>query len=299
MDRKLESEGGGVFWKNNSRYASLYDRDIWQQSLILEFFSVCGDSGDDVDDIRTWIIQQKRSRDWGDRLSTVLAVKSLVFYGSDWEPAPAGISIQTEDDSFSPLRVELGTDASGYYRYNWQGADQVSGLNKISISKVDSKPVWGSLLTSRSISLDTLNESGDDLRIIRTVLVESLEEDVKRWTRIENSSINTGQKVKVRLEIEASQPIDYVQLRDYRASSFEPDKSLSGYRWRPGLSWYQVQADEYTDFYIPQLPKGTSFLEYELYAEQAGDFNQGYSEIQSQYAPEYMARSGGGRIKVH
>ena len=147
--------------------------------------------------------------------------------------------------------------------------------------------------------LDSLDQSGDDLKIKRIMLVESLDEGIKRWIPVNNKEIMTGQRVKVRLQIEASQPIDYVQLRDYRASALEPDKSLSGYHWMPGLSWYQVNADQYTEFYIPALPAGTSFIEYDLYVEQAGDFSKGYSEIQSQYAPEYLARSQGGRIKIH
>jgi uncharacterized protein YfaS (alpha-2-macroglobulin family) len=132
----------------------------------------------------------------------------------------------------------------------------------------------------------------------RKILKESEIDGRPVWIDINEDEIRTGDRIKIRLEIEASQAIDYVQLRDYRPSSMEPDQSLSGFRWGGGVSWYQTFTDQYFDFYISHLPKGFSFFEYDLYTEQSGSFSKGYAEIQSHYAPEYMARSEGGRINI-
>ncbi len=298
LERKLDSDGGGIFWKTEPQFRGWYGRDIWQQSRVIEFFNSMPQGRTYIDAMRTWLIQQKRSRDWGDRISTALAVKSLILYGSNWYTSHPSIKIQSKTESFSPLRIDLGTDVSGHYRYTWNEAELDGKGLELLISKSDRQPVWGSLYINKTMDIDTLEAAGSDLRVRRIILIETDHDGQMRWAPISERDIKAGQRIRIRLEVEASQAVDYVQLRDYPPAAFEPDKSLSGYRWGNGAAWYQATGDQFTDFYIPHLPKGFSFFEYMLYAEQTGGFSSGYAEIQSQYATEFMGRSEGSRIRV-
>ena len=266
--------------------------------MAAELFNIIPEGNKYLDGLKTWLIMQKRSGDWNDRISTGLAVKSIILYGSDWYPASPDIRIESKGENFSPLRINLGTDAGGYYRYTWEEGEMLDDGLELKIQKGGKAPVWGSLYEKSSMDIDPLLPSGSDLLIRRIFLVEKEQNGQKGWLATSGEDLEVGSRIKIRLEIEASQAVDYVQIRDYRPAPFEPDKSLSGYHWGRGISWYQNQGDLYTDFYIHRLPKGFSFFEYDFYVEQKGDFSKGYTEIQSQYAPEFMARSAGGRIIV-
>ena len=92
--------------------------------------------------------------------------------------------------------------------------------------------------------------------------------------------------------------MDYVELKDMRATTFEPASSTSGYSYGGGLWYYKNITDVSTNFFIRHLRKGTYVLEYPLYVTQKGDFTNGIATIQSMYAPEFAAHSSGLRIKV-
>jgi uncharacterized protein YfaS (alpha-2-macroglobulin family) len=95
----------------------------------------------------------------------------------------------------------------------------------------------------------------------------------------------------VRIVISANRDFEYLHLKDFRPSGFEPISSLSGYRYQGGISYYEAQRDASTSFFIDYLPKGTHVFEYSLRAQYAGTFSAGFSELQSLYAPEFGARS--------
>jgi len=298
VDRRIKDDNGSSFWKMDMRFRGWQERDIWQQSRVIELFNILPEGEEYIDELRTWLLTQKRSRDWKDRISTALAVKSLILYGSDWYSSEQEIRIKSNYEDFSSLRINVGTDKAGFYRYFWKEGDLPDEGLSLKIEKTGDAPVWGSLFEESTIDLDTLDSSGEDLKIRRIFLAEEIKDGTIQWVPTSGGLV-TGQKIKIRLEVEATQAVDYVQIRDFRPSSLEPDKSLSGYRWSRGISWYQSQGDLYTDFYIHRLPKGFSYFEYDLYVEQEGEYSRGYSEIQSQYAPEFMARSAGGRVGVN
>ena len=113
-----------------------------------------------------------------------------------------------------------------------------------------------------------------------------------------NAPIKTGDKVTVRIEIRADRDMEYVHLKDMRASAFEPVNVLSGYRWQDGLGYYESTRDASTNFFIGYLRKGTYVFEYELFATQQGEFSNGITTLQCMYAPEFTTHSEGIRVRV-
>jgi uncharacterized protein YfaS (alpha-2-macroglobulin family) len=110
--------------------------------------------------------------------------------------------------------------------------------------------------------------------------------------------IRVGDKVKVRIEVSADRDMEYLQLKDMRASSFEPVNVLSQYKWQAGLGYYETTRDAGTNFFIDFLPKGSYVFEYDLFATQAGNFSDGISTIQCMYAPEFSSHSKNINITV-
>ena len=114
----------------------------------------------------------------------------------------------------------------------------------------------------------------------------------------EGDIIHVGDKIKVRIELRADRPMEYVHMKDMRASSLEPTNVLSNYKWQGGLGYYESTRDASTNFFISYLPKGTFVFEYTLFATHAGNFSNGVTTIQCMYAPEFGAHSVGVRIDV-
>ena len=120
------------------------------------------------------------------------------------------------------------------------------------------------------------------------------------WHRVEKVEdvLNPGDKVKVRIEIRVDRGMEYVHMKDGRASGFEPINVLSGYKWTSGLGYYESTRDASTNFFFSYLPKGTHVFEYPLRVVHAGDFSNGITTIQCMYAPEFTSHSEGLRVEV-
>ena len=113
-----------------------------------------------------------------------------------------------------------------------------------------------------------------------------------------NAKIRQGDQVVVRLEIRSDRDLEYVHIKDMRASGFEPLSTLSTSRHQDGLYYYESTRDMATNFFIGYLSKGTYIFEYKLRASQRGDFSNGITTIQCMYAPEFTSHSAGVRVAI-
>jgi len=114
----------------------------------------------------------------------------------------------------------------------------------------------------------------------------------------EGAVLKPGDEVEVHLTVSSRAPAEYVHLRDPRAAGLEPESLHSGYHWDLGLAWYEETRDSATNFFFEILPAGTYTLKYRLRANLAGEFRVGPATVQSIYAPEFTAYSGGGVVRV-
>jgi uncharacterized protein YfaS (alpha-2-macroglobulin family) len=110
--------------------------------------------------------------------------------------------------------------------------------------------------------------------------------------------LSIGDKIKIRIELRVDRDMEYVMMKDLRASAFEPVNVLSGYKWQGGLGYYESTKDVGTHFFFSYLRKGTYVFEYPVLVTHAGNFSNGITTIQSMYAPEFSAHSEGVRVKV-
>jgi len=90
--------------------------------------------------------------------------------------------------------------------------------------------------------------------------------------------------------------MEYVMLKDSRASTFEPLNVISQYKWQDGLGYYESTKDNATYFFMDYIKKGTYVFEYPLVVTHKGVFSNGITTMESMYAPEFKSHSKG--IKV-
>ena len=113
-----------------------------------------------------------------------------------------------------------------------------------------------------------------------------------------DGNLQPGDRISVRLTVRADRDLEFVHLKDLRASGLEPVQQLSQYRYQGRLGYYQQSTDLGTHFFFDYLPKGTYVFEYPLRVNLKGAFSNGISTVQCMYAPEFTSHSKGMRITL-
>ena len=105
---------------------------------------------------------------------------------------------------------------------------------------------------------------------------------VKREIR-GRKDLKVGDKVTVRITIEADRDYDFVQVIDKRAACMEPVNQLSGYHW----GYYIAPKDCSTNYYFDLLSKGKHVIETEYYIDRTGIYETGTCTASCAYSPEF------------
>ncbi len=160
-------------------------------------------------------------------------------------------------------------------------------------------PSWGAIYWQYFENLDKITSAATPLVVKKQLFIEKNSDRGPVLESIrEGAGLKIGDKVKARIEIIVDRDMEYVHLKDSRASCFEPTNVLSGYRWQGGLGYYESTKDASSNFFFSYLPKGKYVFEYPMFVTNAGDFSAGLATIQCMYAPEFSAHSEGLRVQV-
>jgi uncharacterized protein YfaS (alpha-2-macroglobulin family) len=147
--------------------------------------------------------------------------------------------------------------------------------------------------------LDKITPHETPLKLTKKLFVERITPKGKAIEAIEKKTkLMVGDKVIVRIELRVDRAMEYVHMKDARASGFEPINVFSQYKYQDGLGYYESTKDAATNFFMDWLPKGTYVFEYPLRVTHQGDFSNGVTTIQCMYAPEFTSHSEGVRVKV-
>ena len=147
--------------------------------------------------------------------------------------------------------------------------------------------------------LSPSDKKGNPLKLSRKIfLTKNTDHGPELQPIAENEYLKTGDRVTVRIELRSERDMEYVHMKDMRASCMEPVNVLSGYKWQGSLGYYEATQDASTNFFFNWLPKGTHVFEYPLFVSAAGTFTNGICTIQCMYAPEFGAHSEGLKINV-
>ena len=254
---------------------SLRQYEAWNQTglcpVLLEAFSTIEPNCAEVDEIRRSFIEKKQSMEWGDGLQTSNLIAAILNSGSNWlVPAENELSITVNGKPQSPqLESMIG-----------QTRLTLPEGGKVEISK-GHFPAWGGIFSCATDSAAVVKAEGSD--------------KIKISRRLEGD-LTLGGKVKLILEIEATQPMDYVLLRSPRCGAMEPVNQIPSTQWIMGLTVYREPCTTVTNWFFNRLAKGKTVVTEEFYITEEGDFIFAPAEIQSQYAPEFQAHSAGSAI---
>jgi len=300
-ENALVSEEMGMYWKENYEGFYWYEAPVECQSLLVEAFDEVANDKKAVDDLRVWLLKSKQTQNWASTKATTEAVYALLLRGTDWLSTESNVEISLGDTKINPknmpdVKVEAGT---GYFKTSWSGSDIKPQMGNVTVTKKDEGVSWGSLYWQYFEQLDKITPSKTPLQLVKKLFIET---NTASGPVIEpitgNTKLKPGDKLKVRIELRVDRDMEYVHMKDMRASGFEPVNVFSQYKYQDGLGYYESTRDAATNFFFGKLPKGTYVFEYPLVVSHSGDFSNGITSIQCMYAPEFTSNSEGIRVKV-
>lgn len=303
----IVNEEMGMYWKNQTRGWFWYEAPIETQALLIEAFQEVAKDTKTVDALKTWLLKNKQTNDWKTTKATAEACYSLLIQGSQWlndEPVVA-IKLGSTDIISTDEKMEAGT---GYFKKIIEGQNISADMGKISVTvKAPSNTktnnqisaTWGGVYWQYFEDLDKITTATTPLNISKKLFVEKNSDRGPVITPIQEGDVlHVGDKIKVRIELRVDRDMEYVHMKDMRASATEPINVLSQYKWQDGLGYYESTKDASTNFFFNYLNKGTYIFEYPLFVTHTGNFSNGITNIQCMYAPEFSSHSEGVRISV-
>ncbi len=293
----------GMYWAGDEDGYYWYDSKIEEHALMIEAFDEVSNDQKSVEALKVWLLRSKQTQDWGTTKATAEACYSLLLKGTDILAGEPRIYISVGDKKIklapSGDSVEHGEAGTGYFKTSWTGSDIKPEMGNIMVSKSDSGLSYGAVYWQYFEQLDKITPHKTPLNINKKLFVERVTSSgVVMEPITESTPLHIGDKVKVRIELHVDRDMDYVQMRDMRASCMEPVDVISEYKYQDGLGYYQSTRDAATNFFFDHVSKGAYVFEYVLLVTNKGNFSNGISTIQCMYAPAFNSHSEGVRVKV-
>jgi uncharacterized protein YfaS (alpha-2-macroglobulin family) len=292
----------GMYWVANKSGWNWYESPIETQAMLIEAFAEIGGYNKEIDAMKVWLLKNKQMKNWPTTKATTEAIYALLMTGSDWLGVKDNTVIALGDEKI--LTAKLAEDekqaATGYIKLTWKAAEINPTMATLTIENKSKVPGFGGFYWQYFEDLDKIQSSSSGLSVEKTCYhkVVSTTEGTTLEKISPDRQLKVGDLVTVRLIITSNEDIDYVHLKDMRASCFEPVDVLSGYHWQNRLGYYQSTRDAATHFFFDSVAKGTYVLEYDLRVTNAGYFSNGVTTIESMYAPEFSSHTKGIMVKV-
>lgn len=296
-ENALNSEELGMYWKYPSGYY-WYQLPIETHALMIELFDVVAKDAKAVEDLKVWLLKAKQTTHWKTTKATAAACYSLLMSGDNWllDDKEIDITIGGQKLDQSKIKKEAGT---GYFKTTWEGNEITNEMANISVKNPNNVVAWGAMYWQYFENLDKITHFKETPLKLNKQLFKQVNTDKGPVLKpITNETLEPGDLVKVRIEIKVDRSMEYVHMKDMRASGFEPVNVLSQYKYQGGLGYYESTRDASTNFFFSYLSKGTYVFEYPLRVNHKGDFSNGITTIQCMYAPEFTAHSEGVRVVV-
>lgn len=299
-EHAINSEELGMYWKENVGGYWWYQAPLETQALLIEAFDEVARDRKSVDDMRTWLVKMKQVQHWGTTKATTDACYALLMGGSDWLKNDQLAEILLNDTKVDPAAMGAKTEAgTGYFKVSWKKEEIRPDMGRVTVINKNDGPAWGSLYWQYFERMDRITPHETPLKLEKKLfLVVSTDRGPVLEPITDTTRLKPGDRLKVRIVLRVDRDMDYVHMKDLRASGTEPENVLSRHRYQDGLWYYESTKDTATHFFIERLPKGTFVFEYPLMVNLKGDFSAGITTIQCMYAPEFTSHSEGIRLKV-
>lgn len=286
----LRSDELGMYWRDNTASCWWYQRPVETQAMIIQAFAeVTPGDRESVALMQQWLLKQKQTTSWCSDVATADAVTALLSGSS-----PLALADQPARVTVGGIVMDTPAQAgTGCQSQRWTG-DSLAALRRslrqqpeIVVRKQSDGIAWGAAYYQYFEDIDKIPSLAMGITMSKQLFVVQADGSLRQVGGATQPEV--GSRVRVRLLLSADRSLEYVQVRDGRASCFEPVSTASGWRWDSGISYYMAVGSAATTFFIDRLSRGRYVIEYDLYVTNAGTFSVAPATAQCLYAPEFRA----------
>ena len=232
------------------------------------------------DEMRRWLLQEKRTQAWDTPINSVNAIYAFLNGQNSLETkgAPTVLAIDN-----TPVETSKATAGVGYVK---TAISEPQGKT-FTATKTSEGTSWGAVYAQFFQKTSDIEASQSGIKITREIRMAN-------GQKLDANSLKVGDRIKIRLTIESERDLDFVQVVDRRAACMEPVRQLSGYR----NGAYCSPKDNATHYFYYGISKGKHVIETEYYIDRAGTYETGTCTVGCAYAPEYRATTPSMTLKV-
>ena len=226
-----------------------------------------------IEEMRRWLLSEKRTQAWDNPVNTVDAVYAFLEGNMDALTSKNGDEdlILVDGKAIDQDKASAGLE---YMKVSLP--EQVKTLT---VDKRSPQTSWGTVYACFEQAATEMAATSSGISVKREIVDEGRE---------------VGQRVKVRITITADRDYDFVAITDKRAACLEPVNALSGYR----NGYYVAPRDNATCYYLNQLRKGKLVIEDEYYIDRPGNYTQGSCQAECAYSTAFRGMAPGESINV-
>ena len=276
----VETEEMGRYYDSPRTGYSWFDYGIPTQVAAIEAMTLVNAQGyaASIEGMKRWLLMQKRVQGWDTPYNNVNAVYAFLNGNMAALESKAETTLAIDGKQ---LELPQATAGLGYVKM----AEEYEGGKTLTVNKLSKGTSWGAIYGQSVCKTSSIESQSAAFRITR----EILDADGKPA-----KALKVGDRVTVRITIQADRDYDYVQVKDKRAACMEPVRQLSGYR----SGYYCAPKDNATNYYFDRMSKGKHIIETEYYIDRTGRYETGTCTAQCAYAPEYSARAASQTVEV-
>ena len=263
------TEEMGRYYDTHRASYSWYDYKIPTEVAAIEAIQlVAPQDKQTVDEMRRWLLQEKRTQTWNTPINSVNAIYAFLNGNSSTLTTSQPATALVVDGS--PIDTSKASAGLGYVK----SAQPYHGEHTFTATKTSEGTSWGAVYAQFLQKTSDIEASQSGITVKREVIAAKPQ-----------STLTVGQRIRVRITIETTRDLDFVQVVDRRAACMEPVKQLSGYHHGA----YCSPKDNATHYFYRGLGKGKHVIETEYYIDRAGTYETGTCTVGCAYAPEFRA----------
>lgn len=296
QENAKKSDDLGMFWQKRSGF-NFTEFPISLHASVIEYYQAMGASSKEINEIKIWLLNNKRVNSWYSNRATADVVYALVSTGETKEGQLSGV---TPTVTIGDKSVDLSKSANlvGYFKKNLS-LEEVNSGKQITVISNQESVIFGGIFTQYYQKADLVRSVIDNpLKISKEFYKESTGARGKELTLLKmNDKINVGDVIVARMIIKVDRAMSYLTLTDARPSGFEPVKGKEGFYFY--YNGYTTDITDYqANYFFYSLEKGTKVIENRIVAVHKGNFSGGIATIQSNYSPEFVSHTEGLRLEV-
>ncbi len=252
-----------------------------------------------ADEMKLNLLRRKQTQMWDSPVSTSNAVYVLLKENAQLttQPGETTVTIGPQTVHSSPKAGDADA-LMGYTKVSFTGPETQE--SKATFTHTGTGISWGAIYGESMEQINHVQEHGTQVSVQKELFVRRQTHQPAQggisWEKITaNTVLSRGDQVMTRLTVTADRPMDFVTLKDQRASCLEPVRQLSGYQ---AGGYFVSEKDASSNLFFDRLPQGTHTFELESYVARSGNYTTGIATLQSAYASEFSGHSASSTLTV-